>query len=445
MSNADRTNLQIKKETSFGVAATSAFELMRFTSETLTRETSTTNSATIRPDRNIEDVVRTSVNATLALSQEMDIQSVTSKNGQLLQIAAVGAAAATPVSTTVFDQSGSNEFSLEAYNAAQTPKHGVDRDAGSDALTGYSVGDWIRLEVPNNLQATVGSAANKGISGGGYFRVVGAAAASLELEGSEILVDQVLTSDTKIRDADLVFENGVADTSFTVQKSFSDVDSGEGMQGVGMTVDSYSISVSPENIITTNVTFQGQNASHLAALTTGSQVAASTAEILNAVDNVAGIYVKRGTSGQDTLLRPLSGVTSFELNISNNLRMRNEVGTLGPASFGQGAIDVNGTIQVYYDAATSDIIEKLYEGFEDSSLAIALESGKVNEGFGAETGATATNNTTAICIHLPRVKFIGATRTATGTGTDIIAELSFQAFYDPTATATNTINFAYFV
>ncbi len=432
MSNADRTTVQIAEESTFGTASASGsdYKKVRFTSESLTRDTSTTTSAVIRPDRQVEDVVRTSVGASCELAQEMDLSLTIERS--ILE-ASMGAASAGLITPTVFDQAdGAQAFSLEVYDAGATPKHGLMRDTGADDLTGFGAGDWIRIEPPNNLAATVGSAAQGGVKGGGYFRVITTNAAYLELEGSKILADAALTGTTTIRDGVYEFENGLADRSFTIQKSFADVDSGEGMQGLGMTIESLSISVSPENIITKNISFQGQNASHLSGLTAGGS-AASTAEILNAVDHVAGIYCKTGTTGQDATLTPLDGVTSFEINISNGLRARNEVGTLGAASFGQSAISVTGSMQVYYDATSSNIIEKLYEGFEDGALAIAFEAASVNEGV---NWAAARNTTAALCLHMPRVKFMGATRTATGTGTDIIAELEFQAFVDATESAT---------
>jgi hypothetical protein len=116
VSNADRTTLQIAEEATFGTAPASNYLKSRFTSESLTRETTTTNSATIRPDRNIEDVVRTGCSASLELTSEFDL----STNMELdLMEAAVGAASSSVIVATVVDvNSGSDEFDVLAYNAA---------------------------------------------------------------------------------------------------------------------------------------------------------------------------------------------------------------------------------------------------------------------------------------------------------------------------------------
>lgn len=264
----------------------------------------------------------------------------------------------------------------------------------------------------------------------------------------------IRTSTFKAIDADIldswryVIEPGTGanDASFTMQKSFLDVDSGEGEQGTGMTVDSVTWSVSPENMLTQTYSFKGENVSHLSGLTTSGQVATSTRDILNAVDNIGGVYYSTPldddnasppTERTHTMLRPLEGVMGLELTVSNGLRPRTELGYQGPQSFGRAPLTVTGTLSVYYDDYSSDIIERLYEGFEDVELCFAMhEIDAIKRFQDADSlgtkligGFTASKNH-GLVIELPRVKFTGGTRHATGTGTDIIAELNFQAFYD---------------
>ena len=72
------TTLQIAKEgaDAFGTNPDANFDLIRFTSESLTRETANTTSAVIRSDRNVEDVIRTSISASCELAQELEIPAV---------------------------------------------------------------------------------------------------------------------------------------------------------------------------------------------------------------------------------------------------------------------------------------------------------------------------------------------------------------------------------
>ena len=458
MANADRTQIQIGKEgagvngsTGFGVAPTSAFELVRFTSESLTRETNTTNSAIIRSDRNVEDVVRTSISSSCELVMEMELPATGKVTRQLIS-AAVGHAAddGTAYGTMTTRIQGTSSVAIagnfwDTHNPGDNkPQQGfVSTNNDFSEAAWKATGNWFRI-IPATTASEAADAAK--ISGGGYFRVHPAAGNSggnqdtnIDVEGSQLLEDITVAAGDVFQPASRVMDNGVTEKSFAIEKQHLDVTT-DIMNGLGMTIDSWTVSVSPENIITQTFSMQGQNSSQQAALTSSGQVAASAGEILNAVDHVAGVYASlgpndsSGSSFPENRLRPLDGVTSFELTISNGLRSRSQVGLLGPKSFGQSAIAVSGSLSVYYDSASSDIIEKLYEGFEDGHLAIVLEEKDIQALTLADSGVDAT--TKAMCIDMPRVKFTGATRHATGTGTDVMAELNFTAFYDTASAET---------
>ena len=449
MANADRTQIQIGKEgvngsTGFGVAPTSAFELVRFTSESLTRETNTTTSAIIRSDRNVEDVIRTSISSSCELVMEMELPATGKVTRQLISAAVGHSADDGTAYGTMSTRTTSGSIVIDgdtwdtATPASNEPQHGFHATTGTpfSETAWTTTGNWFRV-LPISTSCPTHDSTK--LSGGGYFRIHANDSTQtngndrIDVEGSQILTDFTATAGTIFQPASRLMDNGVTEKSFAMEKQHLDVTT-DIMNGLGMTVDSWTVSVSPENIITQTFSMQGQNSSQQAALTTGSQVAASTGEILNAVDHVAGVYASLGPNDSDDgnfpdkRLRPLDGVTSFELTISNGLRARSQVGLLGPKSFGQAAIAVSGTLSVYYDAASSDIIEKLYEGFEDGHLAIVLEEADTQALTIADSSVSET--TKALCIDMPRVKFTGATRHATGTGTDVMAELNFTAFYD---------------
>lgn len=447
MANADRTQLQIAKEAagSFGTNPGSGFEFVRFTSESLTRETSTTTSAIIRSDRNVEDVVRTSISSSCELSQELELPA-TGKIARTMISAAVGHADdnGTAYGTMTTRVQGTSSVAIaghfwnDASPGSGNPQHGWRSTNNDFTETAWQTpGNWFRV-LPKTTSSEAAAPAK--ISGGNYFRVYeaggdsgGNSATVIDVEGSKLLEDITVAAGDTFQPASRVMDNGVAEKSFSIEKQHLDVTT-DIINGLGMTVDTWTLSVSPENIITSTFSLAGQNSSQQAALSSGGTVA-STGEILNAVDHVSGVYASTGPNDSsadgtfpENRLRPLDGVTAFELTISNGLRARSQVGLLGPKSFGQAAISVTGSLSVYYDAESSDMIEKLYEGFEDGHLAIALEEKDVQALTLADSGITV--NTKALVIDMPRVKFTGATRHATGTGSDVMAELTFTAFYD---------------
>ena len=326
---------------------------------------------------------------------------------------------------------------FDAGHTGSVPKHGIQDSSGTD-FSAYTAGEWLRVEPANNTSGTDPFNANTGtLSGGGYFRVKENlnSGAGLELEGTKITADDACAATGPFREESSKYVNGVAERSFTIEKLFNDLSVAEGEQATGMTVGSFSLSVSPESIITSTFSFMGKDVKQLASLTDGSPTAASTQKILSAVDHVAGVYIKTGTTGAPSYLRPLDGVTSFELNVENNLRSRTEIGELGSQSIGQGSINVTGSLTVYYDEDSGDIAESIYQGFEDSALSIVLEEEKVNEAKNFAAQGTA-NVTPAVVFEMPRIKITSLTRNATGTGSDVMAEIGFTAFFDSTTDGT---------
>ena len=63
MTDTNRVSLYLLEETTWGTTPSSgAWETLRFTGESLTLNVDTANSAEIRSDRNIEDIIRTGEN-----------------------------------------------------------------------------------------------------------------------------------------------------------------------------------------------------------------------------------------------------------------------------------------------------------------------------------------------------------------------------------------------
>ena len=587
MSDSDRVSIQIGKEgangsSGFGVAPTSAYEATRFTSESLTGDTSSTNSASIRPDRNVEDVVRTSVSANCELAQEMDLNfrkpDGTASIALELMAATLGTSVQAAGNLSLTLGTGSNtgplinnfgggttsgtnasgagpQFKLNAYNASANgttvPVHGLSKVGnGSSSTFNNNIqygsvynGAWFRFHPITAVDVFHKDSGY--ISGGNFFKTRiekdvlnvngGGAQVCWELEGSEIVTSVEIPANAGgqnvIDSSTYYLINGTTESSFTIEKAFLDVDSGEGERGTGMTVDSLNISVNKENILTHSYSFQGKRVQQMASspfftvtysgggtatitksgntvtvvdsagsttnldvtngsydtiaelssaingitsfstdnhtstvhasgqiedfsshtlsgsnpktlvrdrkLTASGQIAGSTRDFLNAVDHVGGVYIEshRDSSGNARtipMLRPLRGVVGLELTISNALSARNQLGELGAKSFHQSAIAVSGTLQVYYNDETRYQVEDIFEGFEDTSLAIAFEEKPTNTEIVTATtgyGSASTDNNHAMVIDMPRVKITGVSRNATGTGSDVIAELQFQAFY----------------
>ena len=659
MSNSDRTTIQIAEEATFGTAPSSGYEIARFTGETMGRDTGTTNSGTIRSDRNVEDVVRTTVEGNCELSQEMDLSTgiqlkllAASVGGEIVE------EGGTASDNELLSGSGaSDEWLWKAYNASAdgttVPIHGITQDANdvysfgsvqkrnwyrsfpvstSGAKDTLNAGNFLRVRdtvatplirvahnenvIPTSIATvafdytqkqlthrteglgftvkhtqvgpsactitidstklrhsvtTGGSTVNTDFAFSTYPSLTTLTAAieagldkvtatlhrgpllnttgsmlssflgsnpvsnvdilnttaevrfdrsftvdtdastdydtltevvafintyanqgwsatlvaagstdastfaptvatncrqstaaasnsgtlffqttrTVEFEGADIAADATsATGDAlEMQRYTIVPGTGDFDKTFCMQKSFLDVDSGQGEQATGMGIDSVAWSISPENMLSQTYSFKGEDVSHLSGLTSSGQVAASTRKILNAQDHLGAVFYSTNRDNDNpatvrahTMLRPLDGVFGVELSVSQGLRAQTEIGFQGPQSFGRGPLKVTGSLSVYYDDYMSVIMDKFYEGFEDVELCIAFNEfdasrfyyDTFNNGDSDITllGGRDGSQNHALVIEMPRVKFTGGTRHATGTGTDVVAELNFEAFYD---------------
>jgi hypothetical protein len=231
----------------------------------------------------------------------------------------------------------------------------------------------------------------------GLFVVKAKAAGYIELAPSGVLVNEAAGATRNIQRLSAI-TNGTTFRSFVVEKEFADI-SGGFETGVGMAVDTLSLTIEPGSIISGSVGFVGKSvASQAATVGNGSPTAANTYDVMNAVDNVPYI-AENGT---------VSGWTQFSIEIRNNLAARAQIGTLGAPSIRSGTCEISGTLQQIF---ASDAIIDRYLNFTESSLIIHLKDSGGRD----------------YLVHLPAVKYVDAKRAGGGINQDILADLSWNA------------------
>lgn len=381
MSNADQVGLSFVKETTFGVTPSGppTFTDLRFTGESFGQDTDSVTSAEIRQDRQVSGVIRTNVTAGGDLSFELSYDAYT----EFMIAALQSAAFTTPVTvgpiTTISAASSDNSF--------------------SDSASGFGsvlVNQWVEV------RGFVDPADN------GYFKVTIATAAKITVTGGTLVTEAVGPSVTVVMGGQLV--NGTTQPSYALERVYEDLSSEFAILN-GMTVDTMSLDITTEALITGSFGFTGKTeTSATATAGDGSNTAAPTNDVMNAVDNVIKVL-------EDATAY---GITAMSVQVANNLRPRSQVANLGPVSIGAGKVAVSGTLQAYF--ATKAVMVK-YLDDTVTSIAVSLED-------------TAGN---AYVIDLPRVKYSAGRRVAGGENTDIIADMSWTAFRHPTEDVTMRI------
>lgn len=379
MADANLMTLSLVEEVTYGVSPSAAHEKIRMTGEDLALNESRTQSAEIRDDRQVADSVRTNLSAGGSINVEWSYGAFDT----LLQ----GALYST------WTSENSNSISVTVVTGANT----VTRGAGDFIADGYAVGDWVRFEGS-------GAGANRNIVG-----------KITTLTTTVMTLGQVSSTLTNIGPVsmDIVggskLENGVTLKSYTIEREYTDLTSKFAVFA-GMVVDSWTLSISPEAIVTGAFGFVGKNETSPGATTSnGTKNEAASNDVLNAIANVR-VVLENGTSVE---------LTEFSFDIQNNARTRLVIGVLGAASIGTGSIGVTGTLQFFYEDATDALFSKYLNDTETSFAVI----------FDDQDG---TGETNVYVIEFPRAKLSSGSRAAGGINTDIIGDMTFAAIRDAT-------------
>lgn len=376
MSDSDRMQLAAVRETTFGELVTvSDLQILRHTGESLRQETNTVSSSEIRDDRQVSDVIRTNLNAAGDINLEVSYGAY----DDFLEAGLMSAAWSTPVTigpiTTLSTSDVDNSIN----------------DSG-DGLATIVANQWVKV-------SGFTTEANNG-----YFKVVSVASGKIVVSGGTLVTEVAGDSVTIAMGAQVV--NGTTGVSYNIEKQFADL-SNEFAILTGMTIDTFSLDIASDQILTGSFGFLGKQEVSAASSSGTGYTAATTDDVMNAVDDVTSILENQASF--DTV--------SMSLQLQNNLRSRLQVGSLGAISIGNGTVDLTGTLQAYFESKTT--MDK-YRNMTATSLTIAIEDGDGN----------------GYVIDMPRVKFTSGQQVAGGQSQDIIADLGFTAYMHATEEVT---------
>jgi hypothetical protein len=335
MSDADRVGLQFAEEVDgFAVIPSPAatMQALRFTGESLIQQTSSVSSTEIRSDRQVLDVIRTSISAQGGINLELSYDAYDDFLRTALQSTAWSSVETVgPISTI-----------------SVTAATGTFADSGN-GLGSLDVGQWIEVRGCSNA------------GNNGYWKILTVAAGAITVSGGGTMVDEGAAASITITQGAQVV-NGTTLTSYLIEREYTDL-TNIWAYYQGMAIDTFSINVAIEAIITGAFNFIGKN--ELSAAATqgdGSPTAAPTKEVMQTVDHVIAILEGSGLTDQASY-----PVTGFNFECANNLRARLQVATLGAISLGAGKIGVTGGLQAYFNTAA---LADKYLG--DTATALAL-------------------------------------------------------------------------
>ena len=372
MGDANRVNISIAEESSYGAAEESAvFQTLRTTGESLNHDMNTTTSQEMRSDRQISDIARIGLSASGDISFEVAYNS----HEQLMRSA-------------LLDSAWGDEVKI---SAAQTISFDSTDNSISDSDSGF--GDYT-----NNGWVKVTGADSSGNNS--TFKIVTATSAKLVVKGGTLTTETAGAAITVQQGAEIV--NGTSLASWNIEKDFEDLSSVLSLF-LGMCINTMNIDVPADGIMTGSFGFMGSEETSITATNASSYTDAETTQVMTGANHVPK-FLEDYTS---------SGILSLGFALNNNLRVRQQVGTLGVVSVGTGVVEVTGTVTRHFETAA------LYNKFLDqttTSLAVVCRDSVGNQ----------------YVIELPQVKITAGSRKAGGLNTDVIGEFSFSAYMHPT-------------
>ena len=201
-----------------------------------------------------------------------------------------------------------------------------------------------------------------------------------------------------------VLKVGTTKRSFSVEVGYEDWSTVQYVQFKGMRAGGFNFTYPWGSAVTGGFKFAGKQRleSTTSLVGAGSTTGATTTDILNGSSDISAIQIDGGSTG--IIMKSIS------LDLNNNLRPVEGIGSAGPTNQNYGTAMITGSISAYFDEIT--LLQKLI-----NNTAIALKW----------TISDGTNNYTYL---LPSIKFSDGAPSVEGLDTDVMQTLNFTALYD---------------
>lgn len=279
---------------------------------------------------------------------------------------------------------------------------------GSTALNwnlhGLRVGQWIKIGGP----LTADQFATAELNGWARITAIAASALTLDHLPDGWTTDAGTGKTMRIYFGDTV-SNGTTMRSFTVEVGFLGQTTPTYLPLSGLVPNTISLTVQPGQVINGTVGMLGKRSG--VATTTpldASPDASRTGDVMNAVTDITRI-----AEAGATVAAP-SYVLGLTLEVTNNLREKTAVGTMGLVGVGTGQFRASGRLSVYFENTT--IYNKLVNNTSTSVAVVMAKAG------------------TAYVMQLPRIKLSGGAPTVGGSNQEVVLDMSFTALKDTALT-----------
>ncbi len=382
MADANRVLLRYDQETAWGTADSSPkYKNLRFTSESLKGNKSTTKSMEIRSTRDISNILPIGSGAGGSVNIEWSCETYSD-----WILSALMASAWTPAVAVLTAGTASVNASAHKFTHAS---------AWSANPTVGSIIEVRGMEASGN---------------NGYFKVTAVSNTEITVENYAGLSD--VSGDTGVTIVGCILAaNGTTETSYSIEREHPDLTTTFSLF-TGMEITGMSMDVPLNGPITGAFDFIGEIEEVKTATSgDGSPTAATTTPVLSSVTNAKYVYL-------DGAAIELMGAS---VKFSNALREIRKVGSANVQQIGIGSFNIEGTAELLF---TSNAQKTLFLNHTTCSLMFVFEDDLGN----------------GLVIDLPSCKITDEGSTTPGLDGDVVERISFQAFLDTTENITARIS-----
>lgn len=377
----DRLAMRWVKETTFGAVPSGppTLQSLRFRGESLAEEQDSADSGELRDDGQVTEAVRVNRRANGTIETALSYGTYDDWMAFALRTSTTWNVAVTVSSESCSIATGSGNYTVTA--ASGTP------------FSGMTAGRWVKI-------SNASDAANNGY---GLIKSIGGSGASLVITGNADGANEGPTSIDVVQGA--YIENGTTESSFLIEKEFTDASSFEGAHFPGCEINGLTIPIEAGRIIFPSWDIMAVKENNITATVgDGSPTAANSNDVMAGAEDVVNI-----SEGPSTGDMAVISATQVRFTINNGIRERQVLGTLGPESFGLGKFSVEVGLRMFL--AEQTYIAK-YLNNTASSIASVAEDDSGN----------------AYMFHVMNGKYIDGKRVGGGENQDILADLMFRGF-----------------
>ena len=364
MSDSNQLQISILKESTRGTTPAGNGQILN-----VTGESSTTQSQTIRSDRNVLDHIRTDLDPSGGLNLELGHNFC---NG--LYESAYSDELATPVSLS------GTTFSI---------------DASGSPITLDDSGNGLGVLKPYDIIMIQGYTSAGAVCNGAYSVGANTSAGSVDIVPVSASQTPVTTSagDT-VTIAATRLVNGTDTITHSIEKLFTD--NSLYFAWLGMEVDTMTLTLSAAAVPTLAFTFKGTSHPKISATIFDGYDSAATSPIMNTTNNYIGTLLALDGA---VMASPGQCVTSVTYTVSNNsIRTQG----LKCTSLGKGSFNINVSFTMVFTSQTH------YDAFIDDSV-------------GSITSAIADANNNGFGITVPSFRYSQAGASASGPNQTVVA------------------------